>query len=211
MPIPWFDKPKNSSGALSARLASDCKTVNGLATTYIAVMIQNVATLISGLTIAFIYEWRTSLVALGLIPFLILGGAVQMIVTTGYSETTDAAYKDSSNLITEAMNNIRTVTSFGDEDIIQRKYSSRLVDPLSVAIKKGNISGILYGFAQFIMFVVFAVIFYLGSIFIRDNGLDVSNVFTAIYAIMFAGMTAGNNANFMPDAAAGKNSAANIF
>jgi len=36
-------------------------------------------------------------------------------------------------------------------------------------------------------------------------------MFTAIYAIMFAGMTAGNNAHFMPDAAACKNSAANLF
>ena len=36
-------------------------------------------------------------------------------------------------------------------------------------------------------------------------------MFTAIYAIMFAGMTAGNNSHFIPDAAACNNSAANIF
>lgn len=36
-------------------------------------------------------------------------------------------------------------------------------------------------------------------------------MFIAIYAIVFAGMTAGNNAHFMPDAAACKNSAANLF
>lgn len=36
-------------------------------------------------------------------------------------------------------------------------------------------------------------------------------MFTAVFAIMFAGMTAGNNAHFMPDVAACKNSAANLF
>lgn len=36
-------------------------------------------------------------------------------------------------------------------------------------------------------------------------------MFTAVFAILFAGMTAGNNAHFMPDAASAKNSAANIF
>lgn len=61
------------------------------------------------------------------------------------------------------------------------------------------------------MYVVFALIFFLGAVFIRDNGLSISDVFTAIYAIMFAGMTAGNNSHFMPDVAAAKNSAANIF
>jgi len=113
MPIPWFDLSRNSSGALSARLASDCQTVNGLTTTYVAILIQNITNLACGIIIAFIFEWRTSLVALGLIPFMILAGAIQMAFTTGFSAKTDAAYKDSSNLITEAMLNIRTVTSFG--------------------------------------------------------------------------------------------------
>jgi ABC-type multidrug transport system fused ATPase/permease subunit len=43
------------------------------------------------------------------------------------------------------------------------------------------------------------------------NGLQIADVFTAIYAIMFSGMTAGNNAHFMPDIAEGKKSAASLF
>lgn len=113
MPIAWFDKPKNNSGSLSARLASDCKTVNGLITTFIAIMIQNLTCLIAGSIIAFVYEWRTSLVAFALLPLMILSGAVQMSFTEGFSDKTDKAYKESSNLITESMLNIRTVTSFG--------------------------------------------------------------------------------------------------
>ena len=62
------------------------------------------------------------------------------------------------------------------------------------------------------MFTIFGILFYLGSLFVRDNeGVSVEKMFTAIYAIMFAGMTAGNNAHFMPDTAACKNSAANLF
>jgi ATP-binding cassette subfamily B (MDR/TAP) protein 1 len=123
MPVVWFDKPRNSSGSLSARLASDCQTVNGLTTTYMAIMAQNLTNLTAGIIIAFIFEWRTSLVALGLIPLMIISGAIQMSFMSGFSDKTDAAYKDSSNLITEAMINIRTVTSFGYEDMIERKYS----------------------------------------------------------------------------------------
>jgi len=62
------------------------------------------------------------------------------------------------------------------------------------------------------MFTIFGLLFYLGSIFVRDNeDVTVADMFTAIYAVLFAGMTAGNNAHFMPDAAACKNSAANLF
>lgn len=62
-------------------------------------MLQNVSTLISGIVIAFVHEWRTALVALGLLPFMILCGVIQMAFSTGFSDKTDAAYKDSSNLI----------------------------------------------------------------------------------------------------------------
>jgi ATP-binding cassette subfamily B (MDR/TAP) protein 1 len=55
MLIPWFDNPKNNAGGLTAKLASDCNIVNGLATSFIAIMIQNVASLIDGITIAFIF------------------------------------------------------------------------------------------------------------------------------------------------------------
>lgn len=113
MPIVWLDKPRNSSGSLSARLASDCQTVNGLTTTYISIIVQNIANLVCGIIIALVYEWRTSLVAIGLIPLMIIAGAIQMAFTTGFGAKTDIAYKDSSSLITESMVNIRTVTSFG--------------------------------------------------------------------------------------------------
>lgn len=93
MPIYWYDQPKNNAGNLTSRLSADCKNVNGLVTTFIAISIQNATTLIAGMVIAFIFEWRTSLVALGLIPFMIVAGAIQMMVTTGFSDKSDAAYK----------------------------------------------------------------------------------------------------------------------
>ena len=82
---------------------------------------------------------------------------------------------------------------------------------MRLATRKGHISGILYGLSQFIMFIVIGLIFYLGSIFIRDHNLSIADVFTAIYAIIFAGMTAGNNSHFMPDVNTAKKAAAQLF
>lgn len=82
---------------------------------------------------------------------------------------------------------------------------------MAIGIKKGNVSGLLFGFSQLVMFVIFALIFYIGTLFIRYDGVSISNVFTAIYAITFSAMTAGNNSHFLPDIAAAKNAAANLF
>lgn len=113
MPIPWFDIPRNNAGTLTARLSTDCQLVNTVTTSTVSITIQNISTLVTGIIIAFVYEWRTSLVALGLLPLMILSGIAQMAFNTGFSDETDAAYKDSSNLIMEAMIHIRTVSSFG--------------------------------------------------------------------------------------------------
>ena len=45
-----------------------------------------------------------------------------MAMTTGFSDKSDAVYKESNNIITEAMINVRTVQSFGYEKIIAQKY-----------------------------------------------------------------------------------------
>lgn len=81
-----------------------------------------------------------------------------------------------------------------------------------MAIKKGNASGFLYGLSQLLTFSIFGIIFYLGALFARDNDdVNVMDMFTSVLAILFAGMTAGNNSHFIPDLAACKNSAANLF
>jgi hypothetical protein len=54
------------------------------------------------------------------------------------------------------------------------------------------------------MFIVFALIFFLGTVFIRNYGVSVGDVFTAIYAIVFGAMTVGNNSHFLPDIASAK-------
>jgi ATP-binding cassette subfamily B (MDR/TAP) protein 1 len=126
MPISWFDTPKNNAGNLTSRLSADCKNVNGLVTTFVAISIQNLTSLVAGIVISFVFEWRTSLVALGLMPFMIIAGAIQMKFTTGFSEKSDAAYKESAQLIMESMMNIRTVSSFGYENVIFNKYKQKL-------------------------------------------------------------------------------------
>lgn len=83
LPIYWFERPQNNIGQLTTRLAVDSKQVKDLTTNYVYVIIQNIATLMSGLIIGFIFEWRTALVSLGLIPFLIAAGAVRMAFRNG--------------------------------------------------------------------------------------------------------------------------------
>lgn len=78
-----------------------------------------------------------------------------------------------------------------------------LDEPIKFAFKKGNIVGILYGLSQFFIFFSFAMLFWFGSLVIRDHNVSVENIFVAIFAIVWSGWTAGNNFFFLPDIGAG--------
>ena len=82
---------------------------------------------------------------------------------------------------------------------------------MELSKRKGNIAGFFLGLSQLITFFTFAIIFFIGTLFIQKFNEPFVNVFTAIIALVFAAFITGNNAQFMPDVAASKQSAANIF
>ncbi len=99
----------------------------------------------------------------------------------------------------ESMTNIRTVCSFGYEEVIYAKYKKLMRGPLGLAVKSGFVSGFFYGIAQFIMFIVIALIFYLGSLFVQNNGVSIDSMFTALFVIFFSAMAVGNNSHVLPE------------
>jgi len=85
MEIEWFDYPENSSRAIGARLSADAAKVRGLVGDALQLAVQNSATLVAGLVIAFISNWELSLIILALIPLIGLNGWIQMKFIQGFS------------------------------------------------------------------------------------------------------------------------------
>jgi len=80
-----------------------------------------------------------------------------------------------------------------------------------LSIRKGNISGALYGLSQCIMFVIFGLIFWICSLLIKSYGVTFQQVFNVIYTIMMITFVVGGNSQLMPDMGSSQNSAANLF
>ena len=83
---------------------------------------------------------------------------------------------------------------------------------MDAAFCKGTKLGVLYGLSQLILQFTFGVLFYFGTLIMRDDpNVSQLNVFYAIMAIAWAGWYAGNTFYFMPDVLSGKRSAQNLF
>jgi ATP-binding cassette subfamily B (MDR/TAP) protein 1 len=211
MPVHWFDIPEHNPGTLAVRLGSEAKMVNNLTSNVIDLQVGLVSCFGTALIIGFYYSWAITLVAIALAPIQIFAGALRAKFVQGFSSQTDEAYKDSGNLIQESVTNIRTVASFGNEKILLGFLDERLKKPAALIFSKANVAGLSLGFSQLTLFVIYALVFYIGAILHRDDGLTMKDMIAAIFAIMFASMRAGMNLHFAGDIGDAQNAAINIF
>jgi ATP-binding cassette subfamily B (MDR/TAP) protein 1 len=68
-----------------------------------------------------------------------------------------------------------------------------------------------FGFSQTNVFVVYAVVFYTGALFVKDRHITMQNMFDALFSIMFAAFAAGQAAMYIPDVTATYVAARSIF
>lgn len=93
--------------------------MNGASTEGTAVIMESLFAMIVGISIGFSFNWKISLVALGCVPFMVLGGAVNSKFQTGYSNVDEEnTYKSANLLAGDSILNYRTVASFGHDNLI---------------------------------------------------------------------------------------------
>lgn len=69
----------------------------------------------------------------------------------------------------------------------------------------------MFGIGQTLISCLLALIFYFGALLIQREVVSVLNLYTAIYAIMFAGVQAGGNMLFLSRLSAAKFAACQYF
>ncbi|KAK2639543.1 hypothetical protein Ddye_027338 [Dipteronia dyeriana] len=74
MEISWFDEAEHSSGA---RLTTDAVAVRSLVGDALALLVQNIATVVAGLVIAFKSNWDLALLILVLFPLMGISGYIR--------------------------------------------------------------------------------------------------------------------------------------
>ena len=211
MPVGWFDEPQNNAGALGSKLSTDATLLNTMTSSVFGNYMQAVSSFITGLVISLIADWRIALLGLACSPLLTFAGMARAGIAKKGTEAGDDAYQESIAFASEAVNNMRTVASFGKEDKLLKNYSDKLLGPEKIAMKSAHFSGLALGGGNFITFGVYALTFYVGAIVMRDHDIGFLNMFMSIMAIMFACMAVSNALQFAPDVGSAQKAAINIF
>lgn len=208
--IGWFDLDENSTGALTAKLATEATYVNGLWSGRLSTTIMGIVSSIAAVAIAFSAGWKMSLVLLAALPAIILAGLFQMKALLGTSEG-KTAYEESGRIACEAVENIRTVQSLSLETRLSEIYQRRLNIPYQIARRQAFVGAIGFGLSQSTIFLVYALAFWYGAVLVRDDGYSFTNVFKVFGTIVFSMMILGQIGQFAPDIAKAQVAAESIF
>uniref|UniRef100_A0A669Q898 Bile salt export pump n=1 Tax=Phasianus colchicus TaxID=9054 RepID=A0A669Q898_PHACC len=209
--IGWFDDRRNSPGALTTRLATDASQVQGATGSQIGMIVNSFTNIGVAIIIAFYFSWKLSLVIMCFLPFLALSGAVQAKMLTGFAAQDKKALEATGQISSEALSNIRTVAGIGKEKKFIDAFEKNLDMPYRAAIKKANVYGICFGFAQSIVFIANSVSYRYGGFLVQTEGLHYSFVFRVISAIVTSGTALGRASSYTPNYAKAKTSAARLF
>ncbi|KAL8089202.1 hypothetical protein AgCh_038838 [Apium graveolens] len=211
MEVGWFDKPENSSGAIGARLSADAASVRALVGDALGQVVQNTASAVAGLVIAFAACWQLAFIVVALLPLIGLSNYIQVKFMTGFSADAKLMYEDASQVANDAVGSIRTVASFCAEEKVIELYKQKCEGPLRKGIRQGLISGIGFGVSFALLFLLYATVFYAGAQLVDDGKATFDEVFRVFFALTMASLSISQSSSLTPNSSKAKSATASIF
>ncbi|KAG2714335.1 hypothetical protein I3760_03G021800 [Carya illinoinensis] len=150
--VGWFDEEEHNSSLLAARLATDAADVKSAIAERISVILQNMTSLLTSFIVAFIVEWRVSLLILGTFPLLVLANFAQQLSLKGFAGDTAKAHAKTSMIAGEGVSNIRTVAAFNAQNKIHTLFSHELRIPQRQSLRCSQTAGLLFGLSQLALY-----------------------------------------------------------
>ncbi|KAI9002595.1 P-loop containing nucleoside triphosphate hydrolase protein [Hyaloraphidium curvatum] len=209
--IGFLDDPANSSGILTARLATEATEVKGLTGQLLGSILQVVVSLVAGIAIAFANSWQVALVVLACVPVLVAASAIDMSIQAGNTGVAKELYVNSNAIATEAVSEIRTVSGLAKNQYFQETYKAALVKPHERILKGTWSKSFAAGFSQGGFFLVWCLAYYASGRFVGNGTNTALQVQTAIFAIIFAALAVGQASTFAPNIVKAKLAALSIF
>ncbi|GMH22591.1 hypothetical protein Nepgr_024434 [Nepenthes gracilis] len=209
--IGWFDDLSNASSSLSSRLESDATLLKTIVADRSSILILNVGFVTTAFIIAFILNWRITLVVLATYPLILSGHISERLFMQGYGGNLSKLYLKANMIAGEAVSNIRTVAAFCAEEKVLELYAHELVEPSKLSCARGQIAGILYGIAQFFIFSSYGLALWYGSVLMGKGLASFESVMKTFMVLIVTALAMGETLAMAPDLLKGNQMVASVF
>ncbi|KAK2051409.1 P-loop containing nucleoside triphosphate hydrolase protein [Colletotrichum caudatum] len=150
--IGFFDDKANSTGFLTARVASNPKQIKELFGVNLATVYSSVFSLFGALTLAFAFSWKLAVVAFYVtIPLGFAASYFRFRSELDFTKMDAEVFAESSRWASESIGAFRTVSALTLENVITSRYATLLSDHVIKAYIKARFSTGEIGIASFLV------------------------------------------------------------
>uniref|UniRef100_A0A0E0K3V6 MDR-like ABC transporter n=1 Tax=Oryza punctata TaxID=4537 RepID=A0A0E0K3V6_ORYPU len=196
--IGWFDDTSHTSSMLSSRLETDATLVRTIVVDRSTILLQNIGMIVTSLIIAFIINWRITLVVLATYPLMVSGHISE-------------SYLKANMLAAEAVSNIRTVAAFCAEEKVIKLYADELKEPAKRSFRRGQGAGLFYGVSQFFLFSSYALALWYGSELMSKELASFKSVMKSFMVLIVTALAMGETLAMAPDIIKGNQMVSSVF
>ncbi|KOC11256.1 multidrug resistance protein [Aspergillus flavus AF70] len=206
----FFNQVENSSGTLTAFLATEASKLTGVSGTTFGAILNSVMTLVAAIAVACSFGWKLGLVAASTIPILLTCGFLRFWIIS-WTESHAARATDAAGAACEAVSAVTTVTSLGIQDTIVDRYCEKLQAEQPQTLRFNIVSSIMYAASQSLVFWVTSLLFWYGGVKLVASGeYSVQQFFICFTAIVWSSQAAGMVFSYAPDIAGAGSAAAQL-
>ncbi|GAC1700379.1 MAG: ABC transporter ATP-binding protein [Candidatus Limnocylindrales bacterium] len=183
---------QRKTGELMSHVTSDATLVHGVVTQTIISVLGQVLTLVGGLVVIFVMNWRLALLTLVVAPPIgLLGQYLGRRIRTLSREAQDAQ-GEAVGVLQEAIAEIRTVQAFTRERYEADRFHDKLFVTFRAVLRRARISSTLFPLIGFLgFFASIVVLWYGGHQVIEGQSTPGQLVAFLLYAGMVAGPVGG--------------------
>ena len=181
--ISFFDH--GTGGSISAQAAANGKLIQSGIAEKLGQVFQALATFIAAFIIAFISQWKLTLILICIVPTIlgIIGAAAFVDSKADVKILKNNARTDAFS--ESILGSIRTIHAFNLRPRLLREYASYTQKSFDIARAKNWIYGIMFGSEYFVIYAGMGLAFWQGVAMIaRGETDDVGTIFTSVFVTL---------------------------
>jgi ATP-binding cassette, subfamily B (MDR/TAP), member 1 len=157
--VAFFDSDSNSTGALTARLATDPSQLQELLGTNMAFVLISVLNVVGCLILSFLFGWKLTIITLCTsMPVIIAAAFFRIRYETQFEKMSNEVFAESAKFATESITAFRTVSSLVLEDTICERYERLLGEHVRKAFGKASWTTLVFAVADSVSLLCMAFV-----------------------------------------------------
>ncbi|RKL12253.1 Leptomycin B resistance protein pmd1 [Fusarium oxysporum] len=194
--VGYFDQ--GASVSISMQATSNGKLIQSGISEKLGQVFQAIATFFACFIIAFISQWKLTLILMSIVPALLIIVGIVGGLDAAIETKILKLYGQAGSFVETVLASIRTTKAFGLAPRMSDQYSNILHDARVLGDRKNALYSFMFGGEYFVIFAGMSLAFWQGiSMLARGEVSKIGTIFTVLFSVILAASTLNSIAPHM--------------